>query len=175
MPARQIEKDLLHNRNNIHLSYAQFLTYVTANKLYFIRTCTIHSHLEMFETMVQTDMYETFEETIPKMNSQDRVRHITWKKASFNNMRFPYLDYVGVQMSCLCWTGSLIGFLAVLILLPVWIKPLQLLNWEMKNHKYFPMTLKYESSINLIKWQMLRHIASNADKGVSLFEWWLKN
>ena len=77
MPARQIEKDLLHNRNNIHLSYAQFLTYVTANKLYFIQTCTIHSHLEMFETMVQTDMYETFEETIPKMNSQDRVRHIT--------------------------------------------------------------------------------------------------
>ena len=115
-------------------------------------------------------MYKTFAETIPKMNSQDRVRHSVWKKASFNNMRFPYLDYVGVQMSCLCWTGSLIGFLAVLILLPVWIKPLQLLNWEMKNHKYFPMTLKYESSINLIKWQMLRHIASNADKwGVSFW------
>ena len=118
--------------------------------------------------MVQTDIYNKFVETIPKINSQDRVRHSAWKKASFNNMRFPYLDYVGVQMSCLCWTGSM--KVSILILLPVWIKPLQLLNWEMKNHKYFPMTLKYESSINLIKWQMLRHIASNADKwGVSFW------
>ena len=84
-----------------------------ANKLYFIGTCypkvTIHSHLEIafFETMVHTDVYKTFAETIPKMSLQDRVKYVVWKKTSFNNMRFQYRDYVGVQMSCLCWTGSI--------------------------------------------------------------------
>ena len=51
------------------------------NKLYFIRTrypkVTIQSHLEIafFETVVHTDMYKTFAETIPKVSLQDRVKH----------------------------------------------------------------------------------------------------
>ena len=52
--------------------------------------------------MVQTNIYNKFAETIPKMNLQNSVRHGVSKKTSFSNMRFSYRDYVGVQMSCLC-------------------------------------------------------------------------
>ena len=92
----------------------------------------MRSHQEkhvLFETMVLTRMYEKLKETIQKVDVLMKFvipETLSEVVSSLINMKFPYRVCIVVQMNC--FHAELDIKISVLMLLSVWIKPLQILN-----------------------------------------------
>ena len=92
----------------------------------------MRSHQEkhvLFEIMVLTRMYEKLKETIQKVDVLMKFvipETLSEVVSSLINMKFPYRVCIVVQMNC--FHAELDIKISVLMLLSVWIKPLQILN-----------------------------------------------
>ena len=105
--------------------------------------------LFLWTAIVQTHLYDKFKETIQNPAALMKFMIAKTRSAmvsSLNNI--PYRACINEFFFMLNY------ILKISVLVVHWwfsIKSLQLLKWAMKTYKDFPKTLKYKSSLNLLK------------------------